>query len=379
MKNIFKKIGLSALAASVLFGAEPATINFQGYLTDDSDAPISGGKSITFKIYDVSTAGTALWTSTKNITITNGVYSTELGKDVVFDLSTMKFDKQYYLGINVENDGEMSPRIAMTNSAYADVFKAVNSSDLNATYLDVATDSDNMPVTLAEVKQLMLNWANNGSLTEAPPTLVTNLSFNGFTYNEIYDPVNKRIWLDRHLGASQACTSHNDTTAECFGDLFQWGRAADGHEKRTSSSVSNQETTLTPNHANFIEQDTHDGDSNPGIAGADYDAEKYSTDWTSASLTAWDGTDNDPCPTGYSIPTKADWETFVASATPLSFLNLPASGYRDKDEGEIKTTYPGIWLSTKTGDKYDSAENDGGVASLSESLFGISVRCIKDQ
>jgi hypothetical protein len=40
-----------------------------------------------------------------------------------------------------------------------------------------------------------------------------------------------KVWLDRNLGARQVCTSSTD--AACFGDLYQWGRAKDGHESGT--------------------------------------------------------------------------------------------------------------------------------------------------
>jgi|GEM_PF-7129089 len=58
------------------------------------------------------------------------------------------------------------------------------------------------------------------------------IQINGLNYGFVYNPTTKRIWLDRNLGASQAATSSTDELAH--GDLFQWGRRADGHEKRTS-------------------------------------------------------------------------------------------------------------------------------------------------
>jgi hypothetical protein len=38
-----------------------------------------------------------------------------------------------------------------------------------------------------------------------------------------------KIWMDRNLGASRVATSVSDTLA--YGDLYQWGRGTDGHEK----------------------------------------------------------------------------------------------------------------------------------------------------
>ena len=45
-----------------------------------------------------------------------------------------------------------------------------------------------------------------------------------------------QVWMDRNLGASRVATSSTDSAA--YGDLYQWGRGTDGHEKRTSSTTS---------------------------------------------------------------------------------------------------------------------------------------------
>jgi hypothetical protein len=52
-----------------------------------------------------------------------------------------------------------------------------------------------------------------------------------------------KVWLDRNLGARQVCTSSTD--AACFGDLYQWGRAKDGHESRTSGTTETLASSIT--------------------------------------------------------------------------------------------------------------------------------------
>ena len=47
---------------------------------------------------------------------------------------------------------------------------------------------------------------------------------------------NGRVWMDRNLGASQVATSSTDTNS--YGDLYQWGRGADGHQLRISNTTS---------------------------------------------------------------------------------------------------------------------------------------------
>jgi hypothetical protein len=67
---------------------------------------------------------------------------------------------------------------------------------------------------------------------------------------EVFNPATGKTWMDRNLGASRAATSSTD--AEAYGDLYQWGRAADGHQKRTSGTTSTLSNSDTPGHGNFI-------------------------------------------------------------------------------------------------------------------------------
>ena len=64
----------------------------------------------------------------------------------------------------------------------------------------------------------------------------------------VTNPTTGKIWMDRNLGASQVATSSTDANA--YGDLYQWGRAADGHESRTSATTSTNATSAVPNDGN---------------------------------------------------------------------------------------------------------------------------------
>ena len=59
-----------------------------------------------------------------------------------------------------------------------------------------------------------------------------------------------QIWMDRNLGASRVAI--NSTDSEAYGDYYQWGRLADGHEKSTSQTTGELSTTDVPSHGNFI-------------------------------------------------------------------------------------------------------------------------------
>ncbi|HIJ26877.1 MAG: hypothetical protein HON68_09360 [Gammaproteobacteria bacterium] len=73
---------------------------------------------------------------------------------------------------------------------------------------------------------------NNKIVVESSASSVIH---NGLTYNIITSTTGKK-WLDRNLGATEVCTT--TTTANCYGDTYQWGREADGHQVRTSGTTT---------------------------------------------------------------------------------------------------------------------------------------------
>jgi len=96
--------------------AIPQKINYQGYLTDPQGTTIDGSVSMVFAIYSQTSGGTALWTETQTVTAADGVFSVNLGNVNSIDLP---FDTQYYLGITVGSDNEMTPRQALSSVGYA--------------------------------------------------------------------------------------------------------------------------------------------------------------------------------------------------------------------------------------------------------------------
>ncbi|MDD4531597.1 MAG: prepilin-type N-terminal cleavage/methylation domain-containing protein, partial [Candidatus Pacebacteria bacterium] len=116
--------------------------------------------------------------------------------------------------------------------------------------------------------------------------------YNGqlLTYGTVTSPAGK-CFLDRNLGASRVANAYND--AESYGDLFQWGRAADGHQTRTSPLSSVLATSAT----------------NPGSSFIPNSVSPY--DWLASQRTdLWQGVSgiNNPCPSGFRIPTNTEWQ-----------------------------------------------------------------------
>jgi len=110
-------MALIALAVQVAWPQVPHTISYQGILTDATTGrPVSTGNySIAFKLYDVATAGTALWSEAQTIAVNDGMVNAIIGSTTPLNLP---FDRPYWLGVTVGTGSELTPRIALTSSAY---------------------------------------------------------------------------------------------------------------------------------------------------------------------------------------------------------------------------------------------------------------------
>ena len=211
---------------------------------------------------------------------------------------------------------------------------------------------------------------------------------DGTLTNELLSP-SGRTWMDRNLGATQVATSFTDYLA--YGSNFQWCRGADGHEKvtwtsstvgtGTNGTISTLSSTTNPGHSSFILTSVtpYDWLSAPQVSGSL---------WWNGSV---QGTNN-PCPTGFHVPTYAEWNIEVSymtsTTTAYSTLKLTSAGYRNCSDGLFydpgnqgcywnstaynSTTYP--YYAYYMGCYSTSASN----GSLMKRAFGFSVRCIKD-
>jgi uncharacterized protein (TIGR02145 family) len=184
--------------------------------------------------------------------------------------------------------------------------------------------------------------------------------------------VANKVWLDRNLGASRVAESVDD--AQAYGDLYQWGRGADGHEKRNSPITSILSDTDTPGHGSFITTS-----SSP-------------FDWRSSQNdNLWQGVSgiNNPCPAGFRLPTESEWQTEINSWSSQnstgafnSPLKLVLGGLRDRRDGVIYITdsFGFYWSGTVSGVLSRRAYLYSGDADVDQyyRADGYSVRCLED-
>lgn len=120
MKNFFQLMLLfacSTLLVTRMEAQSAARISVQGTLKSSTGAAVSDGDySMTFRLYTVSSGGSALWTETATVAVVGGVYSHLLGS--VTTLNSSHFGNRLFLGVTVAG-AELTPRTELTYSPYA--------------------------------------------------------------------------------------------------------------------------------------------------------------------------------------------------------------------------------------------------------------------
>jgi uncharacterized protein (TIGR02145 family) len=193
------------------------------------------------------------------------------------------------------------------------------------------------------------------------------------TVVDVTNPTTGRIWMDRNLGATQVATSSTDVNA--YGDLYQWGRRADGHQCRTSPTTATLSSVDQPAHGNFIL-----------VPNAPYD-------WRSPqNANLWQGVNgvNNPCPSGYRIPTETEmnderssWSQNNSVGAFASPIKWTLAGNRSRSNGTLGNvgTNGYYWSSTVSGSEsrflYIVSSSDAYMHVLNRA-FGFTVRCIKN-
>ncbi len=232
-----------------------------------------------------------------------------------------------------------------------------------------------------------------GTSSAAVANAVTTYAIDGnavcdgtgfFEYLELTSSTGK-IWMDRNLGAKRAATSSTDNYA--YGCLYQWGRGNDGHASiswsastagspinGTSSTLS---STTTSTNALFI---TNASTPYDWLSLQNNNLWQYRTDI------------NNPCPTGFRLPTSAEFESefnsYLISNSSTAFSNGPNGGFKLVTPGTRNATSGTLTNTGGTGSYW--TQSTSGISSIGYTIGsnilsaiysnrsnGLSVRCIK--
>ena len=325
----------------------------------------------------------------------NPMYSATLTKGVAANVSIVK---NY-----VNSPGGSYPAFTsetlngITITAPAGTFNVGSGSvTFTATGTPIAAGSFYIWIGVGNIQQCMMfllvvNAPASGPTVDPVPTEgstgVVNFIYRG--QSVAYTTVRAgdgKIWLQQNLGSPQVAMAVWDEAS--YGDYFQWGRWDDGHQVRTSSTITGGPSLLNPSHI---------PSGNPNWIGGATTGTRWwgtgglSTDtWSGSSATSTNG--KDPCVAlgpGWRLPTAADWQNLKsyddldgALAAYMSNLKLPAGGFRDVGGYVYGAGESYYWSSTASGSNAIGVfiSDNTYLASLEASYraAGFNCRCLKD-
>jgi len=266
--------------------------------------------------------------------------------------------------------GQIGHSVNKPSGSVLNPINAIDSIRFNGTQTEMQ-----IVLTNGTVVNHAISDINNVTFTGSYPAGSIFCASGATAIVDVLNPTTGRIWMDRNLGATQVATSSTD--AASYGDLYQWGRRSDGHQCSTSANTVTLSSVDQPSHGDFI------------LTISPYD-------WRSPqNANLWQGVNgiNNPCPSGYRLPTSAEldserlsWSTINPAGAFASPLKLPVAGSRDAFQGLIGLTgyYGYYWGSTVTVTQGGTLSWFLQITNASAFVGGItrgtgsSVRCIKD-
>jgi uncharacterized protein (TIGR02145 family) len=250
------------------------------------------------------------------------------------------------------------------------------------------------PGTSYRFSAVATNVAGN-SLASASTTLISFLPSSGYAicngtrHTDVVELTSStgKIWMDRNMGATRAATSSTDYMA--YGCLYQWGRGNDDHgsiiwSSATSGSPSNGATAT-------LAVADHPGTSlfiTSGSTPYDWRNNNNNFRWQVGSQI------NNPCPTGFHVPTDAEFTNeFTAygiTSSTTAFTNGP-SGFKFVIPGSRNNSNASLydagvvgfyWTSKTNGTNANAIYIANGTNTAANNSYyrslGFSMRCIKD-
>jgi hypothetical protein len=109
----------SFFLCTLLQAQVPHVLSYQGVLLDNTgNAKPDGEYTLTFSLYSTETGGTAIWSESKQLQVNKGLITIQLGDHNPFSPG-IDFRVPYWLGIKVDEENELIPRLVLTSSAYS--------------------------------------------------------------------------------------------------------------------------------------------------------------------------------------------------------------------------------------------------------------------
>lgn len=178
-----------------------------------------------------------------------------------------------------------------------------------------------------------------------------------------------KTWVQANLGALIVATSSTDFSS--YGWYYNWGKPTDGHQFVNSPASSTQFSGDTPQ---------------PGI----YSGSGGILNWqTTRNDNLWNGVNgiNNPCPSGWRLPTRGEWENFTNGISNTataweSSLKLPAQMGRDRNGqnfAQANNTNNIYWSGDASNPTWAWTHYSGGKQfGQFHATYGAAIRCVQN-
>ncbi len=242
-----------------------------------------------------------------------------------------------------------------------------------------------IPTFFSGNASITLSGDATNTLSISPRIDVKPISSSATAVVEITSATGK-IWMDRNLGARRVATALNDKVA--YGNLYQWGRGEDGHQTFIVNGAADY--GLLMGGATSILSAT----DNPGHSMFIYTT-ATPNDWRSTqNNTLWQGVSgiNNPCPSGFRLPTTAEWSSELSTNGISTLAQAYSSIFKLTAPGAVINTstiastssyssYGYYWSSTVSGASAESLRGSPVSISIPGTFpraWAMAVRCIKN-
>ncbi|GAK57755.1 hypothetical protein U27_04722 [Candidatus Vecturithrix granuli] len=310
----FKMVVLMVVLCGNAFAA-PQKVNFQGKLTDAAGNPITASVSMVFSIYDVVSGGTALWTETQSVTVTNGIYNVQLGQVNPMDTELTE-TKALWLGVKVGVDAEMSPRVELTPGVYDLII--LNTITVKNSSIGIGTTNPEFKLSLENDGGIMAKGTfNNGR------TLTTTGAGERFFWYPRKGAfrighASSSEWNDANIGNYSIGMGYETLANKNYAMAFGWSTEATGN----NAVAMGADTVASGNYATAFGLYSY-------ATGETATAMGYETSASGARSTAMGNftiaSGAVSTAMGWNTEASADYTTVIGKGDPLARLNNDVS------------------------------------------------------